>query len=146
MGRELLGKGRCGPTSTGAGPKARASWGQGEPAESSVLGDEEIDFRYVLRFRSLPLRWTNACPLFRAPIPASVACLPPHAPTLPALQFPSPSSHFPNPRPGHTHPLSGSTTMALGCVILPSIRVFLVWAAFSSLATLMVFLGPSSVQ
>lgn len=36
--------------------------------------------------------------------------------------------------------------MARGCVIFPSISVFLVWAAFSSRATLMVFLGPSSVQ
>ncbi len=36
--------------------------------------------------------------------------------------------------------------MALGWVILPSIRVLRVWEAFSSLATLMVFLGPSSVQ
>lgn len=36
--------------------------------------------------------------------------------------------------------------MALGCVIFPSISVFRVCAAFSSRATLMVFLGPSSVQ
>lgn len=36
--------------------------------------------------------------------------------------------------------------MARGCVIFPSISVFRVWAAFSSRATLMVFLGPSSVQ
>lgn len=145
MGRELLGMGRCGPTSTEAGPKAGAAWGQGEPVESSGLRDEEADFRYVLWFRSLLLRWfsfpgSHSC--FRG-LPASPR---PHAPMPPALLFPSPSSHSPNPRPGHTHPLSGSTTMALGWVILPSIRVFLVWAAFSSLATLMVFLGPSSVQ
>lgn len=45
-----------------------------------------------------------------------------------------------------THPFRGSTTIARGCVIFPSISVFRVWAAFSSRATLMVFLGPSSVQ
>lgn len=36
--------------------------------------------------------------------------------------------------------LRGSTTMARGCDMLPSNRVFLVWEALSSLATLIVFL------
>lgn len=46
----------------------------------------------------------------------------------------------------HSYPCAGSTTMARGWVILPSMRVLRVWEAFSSLATLMVFSGPSSVQ
>lgn len=44
------------------------------------------------------------------------------------------------------YPCRGSTTMARGWVIFPSIRVLRVCEAFSSRATLMVFLGPSSVQ
>lgn len=36
--------------------------------------------------------------------------------------------------------------MARGCDMFPSSRVFLVWEAFSSLATLIVFLYPSLVQ
>lgn len=44
------------------------------------------------------------------------------------------------------YPWSGSTTMARGWVIFPSISVFRVREAFSSRATLIVFLGPSSVQ
>lgn len=44
------------------------------------------------------------------------------------------------------YPCRGSTTMARGWVIFPSMRVLRVCEAFSSRATLMVFLGPSSVQ
>lgn len=45
-----------------------------------------------------------------------------------------------------SHPCWGSTTMALGWLILPSMRILRVREAFSSLATLIVFFGPSSVQ
>lgn len=45
-----------------------------------------------------------------------------------------------------TYPFRGSTTIARGWVIFPSMRVLRVCDAFSRRATLMVFLGPSSVQ
>lgn len=48
--------------------------------------------------------------------------------------------------PSLSYPCKGSTTMARGWVIFPSMRVLRVCEAFSSRATLMVFLGPSSVQ
>lgn len=55
------------------------------------------------------------------------------------ISIPSSSPLFP-------HPCRGSSTMARGWVIFPSMRVLRVCEAFSSRATLMVFLGPSSVQ
>lgn len=45
-----------------------------------------------------------------------------------------------------SYPLTGSTTIPLGWDMSPSNNVFLLWAAFSSLATAIVFLWPSLVQ
>lgn len=58
-----------------------------------------------------------------AALPHPLSVLPP-SPEAHGTQALSPWLSLSSPQgPGRTHPLSGSTTMALGCVILPSIKV-----------------------